>query len=203
MSKAVLISIRPEWCEKIVSGQKTIEVRKTCPKIATPFKCYIYCTKAEPLMNRYVSERIREFHEYGWIGDHQNVFRDGDALYQANGRVIGEFICDRVISAPCGYYGRLLPTRLTGITPIEMLNFADEKTIYGWHISNLVIYDKPRELSKFYKKAPCQYWHEKAVSILDHCHYDYPCENILNFDTCKGKKLSRPPQSWCYVEDIP
>ena len=44
---AVLISIRPKWCEKIISGEKTIEVRKTRPKMDTPFKCYIYCTKAE------------------------------------------------------------------------------------------------------------------------------------------------------------
>lgn len=45
MSKAVLISIRPEWCEKIINGKKTVEVRKTRPKMDTPFKCYIYCTK--------------------------------------------------------------------------------------------------------------------------------------------------------------
>ena len=43
MSKAVLISIRPKWCEKIANGNKTIEVRKTRPKMDTPFKCYIYC----------------------------------------------------------------------------------------------------------------------------------------------------------------
>ena len=45
MSKAVLISIRPTWCELIANGEKTIEVRKTRPKLDTPFKCYIYCTK--------------------------------------------------------------------------------------------------------------------------------------------------------------
>ena len=43
--KAILISIRPKWVEKIASGEKTIEVRKTRPKIEMPFKCYIYCTK--------------------------------------------------------------------------------------------------------------------------------------------------------------
>ena len=52
MSKAVLISIRPEWCEKIINGQKTIEVRKTRPKMDTPFKCYIYCTKPEEKLDR-------------------------------------------------------------------------------------------------------------------------------------------------------
>ena len=47
MSKAVLISIRPKWCEKIASGEKTIEVRKTRPKLQTPFKCYIYCPECD------------------------------------------------------------------------------------------------------------------------------------------------------------
>ena len=46
MSKAVLLSIRPEWCEKILGGEKTVEIRKTRPKLEPPFKCYIYCTLA-------------------------------------------------------------------------------------------------------------------------------------------------------------
>ena len=33
MSKAVMLSIRPKWMEKIASGEKTIEVRKTRPKL--------------------------------------------------------------------------------------------------------------------------------------------------------------------------
>ena len=44
MAKAVLISIRPDWVEKILSGEKTLEVRKTRPKLEAPFKVYIYCT---------------------------------------------------------------------------------------------------------------------------------------------------------------
>ncbi len=43
--KAVMLSIRPEWCEKILNGEKTVEIRKTKPKIETPFKVYIYCTQ--------------------------------------------------------------------------------------------------------------------------------------------------------------
>ena len=46
MSKAVLISIRPEWCNKIAGGQKSVEIRKTEPNLKKPFKCYIYCTKS-------------------------------------------------------------------------------------------------------------------------------------------------------------
>lgn len=48
--KSVLISIRPEWCGKIASGEKTVEVRKTRPKLDMPFKCYIYCTNIRPFL---------------------------------------------------------------------------------------------------------------------------------------------------------
>ena len=42
MSKAVLISIRPRWCKKIINGNKTIEVRKTRPKMDPPQSwCYV------------------------------------------------------------------------------------------------------------------------------------------------------------------
>lgn len=33
MSKAVMLSVRPKWAEKIANGEKTIEVRKTRPKM--------------------------------------------------------------------------------------------------------------------------------------------------------------------------
>lgn len=67
MSKAVMISIRPKWCEKIARGEKTIEVRKTRPKkLKNPFKCYIYCTQG----------------------------RDARRLRGSWGKVIGEFTCD-------------------------------------------------------------------------------------------------------------
>lgn len=71
--KAVLISIRPEWCALIAAGKKTVEVRKSMPKLHTPFKCYIYCTKAQK----------------GWFWfNSPNVRRDGV--------VIGEFVCDGI-----------------------------------------------------------------------------------------------------------
>ena len=47
---AVLISIRPKWAQKIMTGQKTVEVRKTRPKMDTPFKCYIYCTQSADML---------------------------------------------------------------------------------------------------------------------------------------------------------
>lgn len=59
MSKTVMLSIRPKWCEKIASGEKTIEVRKTRPKLDMPFRCYIYCTQG-------IKERIAmDIERYG------------------------------------------------------------------------------------------------------------------------------------------
>ena len=66
MSKSVLISIQPKWCELIAYGKKTVKVRKSRPKLETPFKVYIYCTQ-----NR---------RDYG----------------VTQGKVIGEFVCDKI-----------------------------------------------------------------------------------------------------------
>lgn len=72
--KSVLISIKPKDCELIANGSKTIEVRKTRPKIEIPFKCYIYCTHSGVT----VKERDR------------NIYTD------FSGKVIGEFVCDGI-----------------------------------------------------------------------------------------------------------
>ena len=65
MSKAVLISIRPKWCEKIINGQKTIEVRKTRPKMDTPFKCYIYKCGNGKVIGEFLCDEIIEDRTYG------------------------------------------------------------------------------------------------------------------------------------------
>ncbi len=135
MSTAVLISIRPKWCERIAIGEKTIEIRKTRPKLETPFKCYIYCTKDEPLLYCRPSQRI------------------------GNGRVLGEFVCDYTqtiyydsdvrygIDHP-NDYGKWLMHE-SGVTLWEMLDYLDGKDGVYWHISDLVIYDAPKALSEF------------------------------------------------------
>lgn len=95
MSKAVLISIRPEWCEKIINGEKTIEVRKTRPKLQTPYKCYIYCT----------------------AGNLSYKTPNGMICHCCGCReVIGEFTCDEITRVNiCGFWdadGKQLENRL-------------------------------------------------------------------------------------------
>lgn len=155
MSKAVMLSIRPQWCELIAQGKKTVEVRKTRPKIEPPFRCYIY----------------------------QTLPKSGD-WNERDGRVIGEFVCDATI--PLEFYASdesffdteppfAVPE--TGMTDREIAKYlGNGKLGYGWHISDLVIYDTPKKLNEF---AMCK-----------------DCGKYF-----KWHRLTRPPQSWCYVEE--
>ncbi len=191
--KAILLSIKPQYCELIVSGQKKIEVRKSEPKLNTPFKCYVYCTKAKRADEDYMY--IIEGNEYGQL------------LY-CGGKVIGEFICDRIITVTPGNYVRLLPTKLTAVFPHDLINYAGLKTIYGWHISDLKIYDKPKELSEFRKAGGRQCVSDNGIC----CRYiqaspgDDPADAntmscIYGEQNCPFEYLNHPPQSWCYVEE--
>lgn len=173
MSKAVLISIRPRWCEKIASGEKTIEVRKTRPKLETPFKCYIY--------------------ETGGF-----VEKDDTMTFILGGTVIGEFMCDAIYRVNiCGFWGdsgKQLDNRLkeTCLTSEKLCNYLGEKVGYGWHISGLKMYDAPRELGELRRVCPNDLY---CDSCAMHWENNGTCGN-------ESLRLKRPPQSWCYVEEM-
>lgn len=159
MSKAVMLSIRPKWVEKIASGEKTIEIRKTRPKLETPFRCYIYRTK----------------------GTVSHIINGKWVKMEVGGTVIGEFTCERIV--PITYDGGRLwcPINVafspgTCLSQAEIIAYIGDKgRSYGWHISDLRIYDTPRELSEF-------------TGLRD-----------TRFGTAPYD-IKRAPQSWCYVE---
>lgn len=167
MSKAVIISIRPKWCELIANGKKTVEIRKTRPNAILPLKCYIY----------------------------QTLPKSGD-WNERDGRVIGEFVCHNItrfdVPFPA-YWDQVDKATLDAscLTYWEAHNYLGHRTGWAWHLSGLVIYDKPKELSEFKRwnrtedNSPCAH-----VKVL----YD-PCE------TCTACNVTRPPQSWMYVEE--
>lgn len=186
MNKAVLISIRPKWCELIASGQKTVEVRKTKPKLETPFKCYIYCTKP--------SFPHEDFLVFDAGTNKVKAFYGG-------GKVIGECVCNRIelldydsiglfVWDADGKNGKYLYEigENACLTRTEVIQYTGVNRPYGWFISDLVIYDKPKELSKF----------QRACNHKEDC---CTCKrwNIKNFQCIAG--ITRPPQSWCYVEE--
>lgn len=199
--KSVLISISPKWCELIASGKKTIEVRKTRPKISMPFKCYIYCTGIK-IMN------LRDY-----VVAHQAT---GGAVDDWSGKVIGEFVCDNVfLLRPYTYDGgsadleqrKLIQTfegsskdneilSATCLSQDEIFDYIGVGNYgYGWHISDLKIYDKPKELGNFWKADKCPYATESG------CTYKHHCFRAGQTQRC-GETLTRPPQSWCYVEEV-
>lgn len=175
--KSVMISIQPKWCELIASGKKTVEVRKTRPKLETPFKCYIYETKAPKL--KYVWTK-KDYEGYPWFEDMDENEKTFCKFPQGSGKVIGEFVCDYIVNC--------LDINMdsTCLTVPEWLKYTKghKGNVWGWHISDLVIYDKPKELSEFYRR-------------------DNTYDNAFAWafeDRNKQIPLSRPPQSWCYVD---
>lgn len=174
---AVLISIRPKWCEKIMSGEKTIEVRKTRPKLIPPFKCYIYCTQSADML-WILKERERYLHP-DKIADVFKAAKCGGA-YRGNGKIIGEFTCNRVTNlfSNSRFWLDEDDVLHTCLSAAEMRKYANGANgLYGWHISNLRIYDTPRDLWEF---AGLQRETEFGLA---------------------PKPITRPPQSWRYVEE--
>ena len=153
MSKAVLISIRPEWCQKIMAGRKTIEVRWTRPKMNPPFKCYIYKC--------------------------------------GNGKVVGEFLCDQIIEdRTYGHNEEFY--RAACMSAYDAAAYAMQSPMYGWHISNLKIYDTPKELIEFHTWKKCKSCNKSGYESTA-CIYDENC--II------PAAITKAPQSWCYVEE--
>lgn len=200
MSRAVLISIRPKWCELIASGEKTIEVRKTRPKIETPFKCYIYCTKPRFEYEDFVA------------------LENGRFIY-GGGKVIGEFVCDRIFSIeplkkePPNLGGKRIEEYsklgykdcLTDEDFAKYVGLHNGKTMCGWHISNLVIYDEPKKLTDFIRPSGgcCNEGKCTGCKYLDKGNgYNVEDDCFADFDTDSYSIVTRPPQSYCYVEEL-
>lgn len=193
--KAVLMSIHPQWCQKIFSGEKTIEVRRNRPKLEPPFTVYVYCTKAKNIREDglYLLPNDKELHLGCKENDLGFVCWEGDFR---NGKVIGSFVCDRIdeIEPDLEYYSdgydidddRLAETCLTRE---QLREYGKGVTLYGWHITDLKIYDKPKEFGEFRLCHKCEY------GSIERCNqHEFSCDGTY--------KLSRPPQSWMYVEKL-
>lgn len=202
MPKAVLLSIKPKYCEFIANGKKTIEVRKTRPRLKPPFKCYIYCTQGDKL---WVTTERKRFFCNGKVASIINA-KDVGGCYLGNSKVIGEFVCDRIDTYDDNTISAFSSENYVSwndfdlnracIHPQDFEDYANGKWLYGWHISDLVIYDMPKELGRFWKAGKCP-----IVAAENGCAYEYYCFRLGQTNIC-GETLTWPPQSWCYVEEV-
>lgn len=182
--KSILQSIKPIHCENIAVGIKEYELRKIKPNTPAPFKVHIYETKDKKFINMAVYE------------PNNNI-----KFKHAPGKVIAEYICDEMIEfteAMC------FPVPLSTIclTYSQIRKYGGDKKLYLWHISDLKIYDKPKELRQF--GVPCKEYFESEIRSCADCKYlSDVAENFCDECICNGlKPLTRPPQSWCYVEEV-
>lgn len=224
--KSILLSVRPEWVAKILNGKKTIEIRKTSPKCDLPIDVYIYCTKGDYLHHN----------KNGWfVFDMPTTFIAQEDFVTVkeqkpfNGKVVAKFTLREVEEMEYSMYYGYTPKdhessfpaewpfwKRACITHKELWDYGNGKPrIYAWYISDLVIFDKPKELSDFMKPN----WDDGLDKALEQARKEDAkiAERIHNGDSFDGEidnceeltlvgfklsgRITKAPKSWCYVEE--
>lgn len=223
--KAVLLSIRPNWCEKIfIDEVKTIEVRKDFPQnIKLPFKVFVY-------------ETLGKHKGCGRCMDTHCPIRSLNGCYEGGGAIIGSFVCDKITRYESEFWDDDTYERIQ--KPWEPLDFAEYgeyeydtigvngefcgagielskqsclswselrnyvgqgvRNFYGWHITEPKLFEFYRDIKEFAIYGRCA----QACSEYDICmKYDSEETRVECPDFAKVP-LKRAPQSWCYVEEI-
>ena len=220
------MSIRPNWCKKIANLRKTVEIRKTAPNLEVPFKCYIYCTKAPKKLITIFRDGEESYDGEIYHGKTKFITWDGigvpDDIDSAMQKVIGEFVCDKIdklvhvgacnndvlqlnIETPDGLWKpaeSLLQAAC--MTKASTEKYLQGRNGYCWHISDLNVYDKPRDLDEFSRFGFFGMGRSNCVCGNWRCENYEPSEDHMIPPTCKidGCSICRPPQSWCYVEEL-
>lgn len=227
MKKAILISIRPEWVEKILNGSKTIEIRRNMPKCELPIDVYIYCSKGDvDLYREFIqlwnnsndNNLIKPYYESTTYFVDKQYLKEYDiktsSRKQLNGKVVAKFTLNKVEELACedlGYrkifyteeYDDLVCATQLSDTEMEIY-FCDKELKkgnvvgYAWHIENLQIFDKPFELRHFYNKRKCNFITEKCFDC-QHYYQNYS-EGYKESCSCPVYSIvNKTPQSWQYV----
>lgn len=204
--KAVLMSIKPKWCEKIFSGEKTVEVRKVAPKLEPPFKVYVY----ETIGKRTSCRRCVIWQS--WL---DCPMRSPFGCTEGTGAVVGEFVCDEKHNIQFTGASYMINNDISltnGIARQSCLYFDDMFSYLGvkggaaLHITAPKRYDTPKELGEFYTLGNCEKYDfcnqcknfHRGQGWLDGSYYDEDC----CLDNTRIP-VTRAPQSWQYVEEMP
>lgn len=192
--KKILISIKPKYVSEILNHRKTLEIRKSCPKCELPCEVYIYCTKNEYLYRTnkgyFASKkplRVGKGTEYTFA-------------YSDEGMVVAKFTLNKVEEIE---NDRLWETdkyflERTCLSFGELACYLSSKNGYAWHIEDLVIFDKPKELGDFIEFGTPTY--EQAKPFPEMFGKPYSKETYREDYKKLGYALTKAPQSWCYVE---
>ena len=226
MKKAILISIKPEWVEKILNGEKTIEIRKSMPKCDLPIDVYIYVAKSKP----FLMVGRNDNKSYSDDGGVESVYSPNHN-YIGNGKVVAKFTLNKLdeiayerLDNGVGYHHFFYCEddfdllKNSCLDEFNLLNYLNPKKTkgnicgYAWHIDNLQIFDNPMELSEFYthcNQAKNVKEHKGSVYINDiykplNYSSNPACRKCKyyddDFNLCKQpNNVNKAPQSWQYV----
>lgn len=194
MNKAILMSIQPKWLVKILNGEKTIEIRKTMPKCDLPIDVYLYCTKEKTMLCDFGDNEFPYKNGgYELSSDLVNIKNhDAEIL---NGKVVAKFTLnkvDEILNMVIGYamYNKSQEhldkvMKKSCLTNNQLEKYLNKKDGYAYHIDNLVIFDKPMELSDFYKS---RFEPNKITDAYEKTFHDL-----------SKYRVTKAPQSWQYV----
>lgn len=206
--KSVLASLKPYYYYLVGEGIKKIEVRKSQPKADDWDKeTYFYMSKDEKSFAKIPKEFQEKYRKHF-------------------GKVGLKFVCDNIYPIKNQYSGFVVANATQGETNEiarqsclylgDMVSYLRNKDGYAWHISDLVIYEQPKELSEFwaYNAELNKLFNEGEdycawgrCETENGCSNDCDTENVLHCYQCWEEwngwchRLTRPPQSWCYVEE--
>jgi len=224
--KAVMQSVSPRICEKVATGDCTVLVSKTAPKCDVPFKDYIYCIKSGEIIygnsNIFVTDSLKRLRKSPAMED---AFEKQSVLTRWNGKVIGEFVCNRIDGIQkrgfdnnfdycylsLNEWGNddieieITDIKKSRIPKADLNKYgANVQWLYAWHISDLKIYDKPKELREFRKpldSVRCSYFKGQDYceeNCVGFGNTDYFCKEYWDWE----RGLTRAPKSWQYVEEL-
>lgn len=198
MKKNIIISIQPQWVEKILNGEKTIEIRKSMPKCELPIDVYIYCTKGKP----FLMVGRNDNKTYLDNGGEESVYSPNHN-YIGNGKIVGKFTLNKVEEFDgivvlmsedlrMMLYGSCLSTK-------QAKEYSRGANIYAWHIDNLEIFGKPMELSEFYKNNYLQIINHLQIVGCDSCYCPHLTDDGCDIMYCPSLKIKKAFQSWGYA----
>lgn len=213
MSKKILMSIKPHWAEKIFTNIKIIEVRKTAPKIDTPFEVLVYKTKHKggkaivnevlnsvygggKVIGSFICDKITRYESEFW--DDDTYERIQEPWEPSDFAEYGEYEYD-TIGENGEFYGKGIElSKQSCLSWSEFRSYVGQglKDFYGWHITEPKLFDKPRELCEFY--APCRKGKETADESCKGCSYAF--KGVSTGEIICDNAITRPPQSFCYIE---
>ena len=228
---SVLTNINPKQYLGIANRDIFLLIKKGAPK-EVPFKAYIYESLGEHhncrncndfscclrsmfgcneglgmVVGEFICDRVEKFESEFWDDDTYERIKH---FYESDDPEEDPQYCFTTVGED-GKFTNYNLGKKSGYSWADLRKYIGTgiKTFYAWHISKLIMYQQPKELSDF--KRPLKSM-EKVMdpdypqcSVCDGCEYasweDGHLENCSN-NNCSFAIFRTPPKIWYFCEEI-